>query len=202
MAFIPAAATVEVFMEHQVNGKSGVGWVLHYRSASTEWDLLAMNDLALQLRNWWNTEIENLVHPATRLERIRLRNISSANGAVLDYTTGLPITGSGSAAGTPNNVSFSLKKNTGLAGKSFRGRVYLLGLTEAAVNGNFLDAAVANLFVDAFNEALILVGAEDTYAMALVSKYSNNAPRASALVNNVSSFSYSDLRIDTRRDRL
>jgi hypothetical protein len=136
------------------------------------------------------------------LERIRLRNISTQNGMVLDYTTGLPLVGTGSPAPTPNNVSFSLKKNTGLAGKSYRGRVYLLGLTEVAVNGNFLDAAVANLFVDAFNEALILVGAEDTYAMALVSKYTGNNPRSSALVSNVTSFSYSDLRIDTRRDRL
>jgi hypothetical protein len=142
------------------------------------------------------------VSNTTFLTRMRFRDLTTINGQVLDRTQGLPLQGSLTSPALPNNVSFSLKKNSGLAGKSYRGRTYMLGLTEADVTANSISGGSASAFVDAFNEAIILVGSEDTYAMAIVSKYTAGNPRANALVNNVAGFTYADLVVDTRRDRL
>lgn len=202
MAFVPVANTIEVFVEHNYNGKDGVGWVLHYQPLTAPLDLGKLTDLGATLITWWDTEMKPLCSNTTHLTRIRLRDLSVQNGIVADVTAGLPITGTRAGAALPSNVSLTVKKNTGYAGRSFRGRIYTLGATEGDITVNAASSAYANGLVAAFNEAILLVGAADEYEMVVVSKYSNNAPRPTGIVTLVQSFSLSDLIVDTRRDRL
>lgn len=202
MAFVPAAGIAEVFMEFVCNGKPGLGFVLHYEKTAPAWTSAILADLGEYLRVWFNTHLKPQMHTSSALQRIRMRDLTTQNGLVADYATGLPI--SGTLAGSPvtNNVAFSLKKNTGFAGKNFRGRIYQFGFVEVDTIGNTLDSARANAYVDAWTEALFISGGLADYGMVLVSKYFNNAPRAAALVTDVTSITYADLTVDTRRDRL
>jgi hypothetical protein len=102
----------------------------------------------------------------------------------------------------PANVAFSLKKNTGLAGKNFRGRIYQFGMAEADVAQNFVTTGYALAVQAAWTEALLLTGDGFDYGMVLASKYTQNAPRPVGIATDVTSISYADLRVDTRRDRL
>lgn len=202
MPFVPATNVVEVFMEHTLNNKKGVGWVIHYESSLGAWTPATMNDLALQLRDWWNTDMKPLVNTSVSLDRIRMRDLTTQAGLVLDYTAGLPI--AGTLAGSPStaNVAFVLKKNSGYAGRSYRGRIYQFGFVETDTTLNELSSARANAYVAAWTNALLLVGAAADYGMLIISKYSGGAPRATAIETDVTSISYSDSTVDTRRDRL
>lgn len=202
MAFVPAAGICEVFMEFQSNGKEGVGWVLHFEHTNANWTATEFDDLGDQLRTWFNTHMKPQMNTTCGLHRIRMRDLTTQNSGVYDYTQLLPIDGTLSGSSLPNNVAFSLKKNTGLSGKSFRGRIYQFGFVEADVTLNLITPTRAAAYVAAWTEALFMTGATDDFGMVLVSKFSGGAPRASALVTDVTSISYADLRVDTRRDRL
>jgi len=202
MPFVPAPNIVEVFMEHTLNNKKGVGWVLHYETDVVPWTVTRMTDLATVLAAWWNTEMKPNMNTSCSLDRIRMRELTGPNSLVVDYTTGLPIGGTLSGSPITGNVAFSLKKNTGLAGRSFRGRIYQFGFVETDTTLNELSAARANAYVAAWTEALFLTGFDADYGMVLTSKYSGGSPRASAISTDVTSISYADSTVDTRRDRL
>lgn len=202
MPFVPVPNVSEYFIEHSFNGVPGVGWVLHYETTGGVWTEDDNLELAVLLKGWWNDHMKANVTSAVQLTRIRWRVLTTATSGVGDYNSGLPITGTLTGQAMPNNVAFSLKKNTGLAGRSNRGRIYQFGFNEADVDGNFLGAGRANAYVAAWTEALLLVGAVNSYGMVVASKYSGNAPRVTGVATDVTNISYSDLRIDTRRDRL
>jgi hypothetical protein len=202
LAFIPVPNIAEVFIEHSLNGKPGVGWVVHYETTAGSWSTTELTELCALLRAWWNDEMKATVTAQVILQRIRARDLTTANSPIVEYNTGMPITGTGTGSSEPGNVSFSIKKNTGLAGRSFRGRIYMMGMSDTNVVGNLLNSTVANLWVAAWTEALFLSGTTYDYGMVVASRYANNAPRVSGISTPVLSVSYADLRIDTRRDRL
>lgn len=202
MTFVPATNVAEVFVEHTFNGKAGVGWVWHFDLSTPPWTEEKLLDLGGAIKAWWDTDMQPNMTAQVSLTRIRLRDITTANSPIADYSTGLPLVGSLTGQAMPGNVAFSIKKNTGLAGRSYRGRSYIFGFNEADVDQNSLGAGRANAYVAALNNALLLVGSLSDYGMVVVSKYSGNTPRVLGLVTPMTSWSYADLTVDTRRDRL
>jgi len=202
MTFVPVAGINEVFIEHQYNGKPGVGWVLHYETTAAGWTAPIFLDFGAAIVSWWDVHMQPLMGNTVQLQRIRMRDLTTQNSGVLDYTTGLPLTGTRTGNAVSANVAFSLKKNSGLAGRSFRGRVYQFGMTEDDSSANVVGTGYANAVRAAWNEALFLSGTLEDYAMVVVSKYSAGQPRAAGIATDVINFSYVDLQIDTRRDRL
>lgn len=203
MPFVPATNIVEVFMEHQYHGVQGKGYVLHYDNSLGPWTLPLMAELATELIDWWTVQMRPLVNNQTVLERIRMRDITQAEGLVYDTSTGLPL--AGSRAGTPvqSQVVISVKKATGLAGKSQRGRVYHFGFNQGDFTGtNTLSTAYTALVETAWNAALGLVGATANYDMQLVSKFTGGQPRTIAEVRPITAMSLVDRRVDTNRLKL
>lgn len=202
MPFVPVPNIVEVFMEHSFHEKQGIGWVLHYENALGVWSTDTMQELFSQLIAWWTASMKPLVTADVTLYRVRGRVLTTATSGIDERVLTSPQTGTRAGQAMPNNVAFSLKKNTGLAGRSNRGRIYQFGFAEADVSGNFMTTALANSYVTAWNEALLFTGELTTYGMVVASKYSGNAPRPTGVATDVLYISYSDTRVDTRRDRL
>lgn len=202
MAFVPVTGIAEVFMEHNLNDKSGVGWVLHYEKTLGAWTNATLVDLAEQLIVWWDTHLQPLVGAHMALTRVRLRDLSTQNGLIADVTSTLPINGTLSGTPPSNNVAWSLKKSTGLSGRSFRGRIYHMGMTESVVNANLIDTSHGNAVITAWNEALFFSGGVADYGMVVVSKYSGGNPRVLGLATDCIAIAAADFRVDTRRDRL
>jgi len=202
MAFIPVPNILEVFIEHTFNAKPNIGWVVHYESTAPVWTESMVLDCLQMIIVWWNAEMKPCVTADVALTRVRGRVLTTATSGIGELTGGLPINGTRSGASMPANVAFSLKKNTGLAGKNFRGRIYQFGMAEADVSQNFVTTGYALAVQAAWTEALLLTGDGFDYGMVLASKYTQNAPRPSGIATDVTSISYADLRVDTRRDRL
>lgn len=102
----------------------------------------------------------------------------------------------------PNNVAFCVKKETGLRGRSARGRVYLCGLpSEKVVGINYLDAAWATavlLGLNTMRTEMVTAG----FPLVVVSRYTNNAPRVTGVHNVVQLFVAFDYAVDSQRRRL
>lgn len=202
MAFVPALNVVRVFLEHTLNNKPGVGWVLHFETSLSPWTTAQMADLGSELVTWWNTSMRPLMSTGVALNRIRMREMSSQSSLVADYDTGLPILGSRAGTDLPANIAFCLKFGTGLAGKSFRGRVYQFGMVEADVSVNNVSSAYALSVRTAWTNGLLHVGALADYGLVVCSFQTLGQPRVTAEVTPVTNVSYVDLRVDTQRRRL
>ena len=102
----------------------------------------------------------------------------------------------------PNQVAFSVKRSSAFTGRSARGRVYWFGLVAVEVSIlNFLSIARADGIVAALNAVIPSMSAQ-SWTHVIVSRFTNNAPRPSGIAFAVEAYSWVDLRVDTRRDRL
>jgi len=115
-----------------------------------------------------------------------------------------------SAAGTegtltspsvPGNVTWCVKFLTGLTGRSYRGRNYIMGMTEDATVGNQMDAGRAAAFVANYEALLDLVDATD-FTWVVLSRVQNNVPLANAIGAPIINVGYTDLNLDSQRRRL
>lgn len=107
------------------------------------------------------------------------------------------------SAPLPNNVAFTIKRLSGFTGRSARGRLYIGGIPQAAnaADENFITSTYANNYaggVDSCRSAI--VGA--SWVPVIVSRYSNGVLRTTGVTFTWATTTYTDLRLDSRRDRL
>lgn len=106
---------------------------LHFSSA-IGWDLTSMGNLAAMVKQWWLDSYQDDVSNQVSLEQIQVRLLDPTNPLAVDYTTGLPDSGSNANVHEPANVTVTLSWRTGLAGRKYRGRIYIVGLCENNTN--------------------------------------------------------------------
>lgn len=170
---------------------------VHHYKVEGAIDLTAMNALGLFLRSHWDSAIQPGTAANVTLTHIKITDLSTQNGMTINYATGLPLTGLAASPSAPNSVTVCLTKRTALRGRSFRGRTYYVGLTEANVVGNTIDSSTLAFLLTEFNN-LITGPAMD---MVVVSRFSGNAPRAEGIATPVIGFT-SDGFVDSQRRRL
>lgn len=100
----------------------------------------------------------------------------------------------------PNEVSWVCKKNSGIGGRSARGRYYHIGLTQAQVVGNNITTLDANGILSAMNLLRTNCDASNVPLMIASTRH-NGVPRTSGILYHVLSFSYSDLTVDRQGRR-
>ncbi len=105
--------------------------------------------------------------------------------------------------GWPNSVTFTVKKQSGLTGRSARGRVYWIGLFRGQVQANenklnIVDADNVEAAVDAMRAAITAT----IWQAVIVSRFSNKVQRPTGIVFNWVSSDAVDINIDTQRRRL
>lgn len=198
MPFIPISNTMKVALEHTLNGQLVVN-VYHVKSPNpiASADLTA---IAAIMKDWWNTDMRANFTTGLSLNRIQVTDMTVAGGEQLDYTTGLPITGSISATGTPNNLAICSSLRTGFSGRSNRGRKYFASVAASEVADNFISTTLgAALLADMISlKGRITLGG---YDLVIASLFTLGAPRPAGVTRQVTTF-IQDLRIDTQRRRL
>jgi hypothetical protein len=119
------------------------------------------------------------------------------------YTTGLPKVGTNIQPQLPNNVTIAMSLNTALRGRSFRGRIYHIGLTENDVTLNTIPGTTLTPLIAAYEAARLLAAGSgsQTFQLAVLSYYAAKAIRTTPVATPVTSIS-SDGIIDAQRRRL
>jgi len=199
MAFIPVPNTVQLEMVFNLQGEVCEN-VLHYVKASP-WNIVDAADLAASAIVEWSAGVKNNVSDQCSLMNIKVTDISSQTGFVVDYGTGLPLAGTKTSPALPNNCTLVFTKRTALRGRSYRGRLYHLGLTEDMVAGNAVGGGNVAGMIVGYNAMRALAITDDEGLMVVVSRKNEGVWRTvgeATLVTNITS----DGVIDSQRRRL
>lgn len=202
MAFVPFNDVANVFFQFTGPDDEECGYSIDFKSrvaiGPTE-----METLGSAVASWFDTEMQTLMTAGFTLQRLIIRDLSVADSWVTDWVGILPLTGSLAGNSMPSNVCWALKKKTGFAGRSFRGRIYHMGLSEDVVSGNYVDSTYAASVLDAWNE-LITQAAEagDGWDMVVCSRFADGVERTTGVATLVTGIVNTDLIVDTQRRRL
>lgn len=200
MPHIPIPNTARVCLRYLQEDENTCN-VFHVRAPAdpTEADLI---EIAEVFAAWWNTDYRPLVQQFTSLQAIEVTDMSADDEEGIVYTTGLPLAGGNAGGALPNNVTICSKFNTGLTGRSRRGRSYFAGLPQGAlqpdqqrITSTFqtqLQAAWADL-----RSSLITAGFE----WVVASLYTDGAPRVTGVTTPITSATV-NTALDSQRRRL
>lgn len=160
-------------------------------------------ELAERLALWWEASVKVAVAQSVSLVSVSATDLSSDAEPGVIVTTGLPESGSVGQVSLPNNVSCVMSLRTGLRGRSFRGRIYHVGLAEGMVVDNRVSTVPLADLVGAYGLLTNLAGGggEPVHQIAVLSYFANNALRSSPVATPVTSVT-SDGIIDSQRRRL
>lgn len=100
----------------------------------------------------------------------------------------------------PNEVSFALKFETGLTGRSARGRMYVTGLIEGDVTGNLLSVVRANAMVDSVN-TLFATAQASNWIPVVVQRINNGTVLPAGIPRPIVDVGFTDLIVDSQRGR-
>lgn len=176
--------------------------VLHFRSpiAPTQ---LEMQRLAAGLVSHWKTFTKTQLGAHISLSYVEVTDLSPAPRAT-EIVGGAPAnTGAIAADPLPNSVAIVISVQTAQRGRSYRGRIYICGLVETQVSGNYIDASLATA-LDTYYTQLVAYtpgGSSVAYELGVLSYYSGGAVRAVPIFTPATAVNI-ETRVDTQRRRL
>lgn len=198
MAFIPVPNVVLVEMVYRQLDEVTENTL--YFQGNANWTIEDMSDLAESMKAWWIDNLEFVVNQGVALTAVRVTDLSTQFSPGIEDVNGLPNSGLAPSPAMPNNVTVTTTFLTGLRGRSYRGRNYFIGLSEAQVVGNIVTAELQTAVLAAYNDL-------PTYAIAngaahvVVSRYSAKQPRVTGVATLVTGYKM-EPTIDSQRRRL
>jgi len=158
-------------------------------------------DLAALVRAWFFDEMLPILTEDYIFREVVATDISTESGAIVFNTAETGETGAIASPGMPGNVCLAVSFRTGQAGRSYRGRNFISGLTEAAVDGNTLNETYRTAFGAAYS-ALLTVLEDTDFVWGVVSRFTAGAPRVVGVITQIISVLVVDAFIDSQRRRL
>lgn len=198
MPFVPFTAVAKCELIFRQDNQI-IENVLHYKALNT-FGIEAMELLADSLKTQWNTSLKQLTFSNVSLVAIRITDLTSDISPVVEYVTGLPISGTLTGTALPNNVTVVTKLITLLRGRSYRGRVYQVGLSSTAINGNVLTTTYRTSLQAAWS-LMLSMGGEEDWRLVVASRQNNGVIRGEGVATLVESVSVNPT-LDSQRRRL
>lgn len=158
-----------------------------------------MGDLATALKAVIVSEWLPYLPANCGITSIYVRDLENEFATNYDLAFSVEIgTASGEALPSFNTIAFARK--SGLTGRSTRGRIFWLGLTEGQVANSVVDSGVLTGIADAINQFDAEASSEG-YTPVIVSRYHNGVLRTPAVTYEISNWGFNDNLVDTRRSR-
>jgi len=198
MAFVPFPLVAKAELIYRVDGQI-VENVLHYKAIAT-FGIASMELLADSIVTNWNATLKLLTHSSVQLIAVRITDLSSSSAPVVEFVMGLPISGTLAGTQLPNNVTVVAKFVTLQRGRSFRGRVYQVGLSSTAINANVLTSTYRTSLAAAWTSMLDM-GGEEGWRLVVASRISDGVERTEGVSTIVEGVSVNPT-LDSQRRRL
>jgi len=199
MSFIPVPNTALARIVGTVDGQLTIN-TLYFEISGGGISAVNIQDLAVAVDGWAATQLAPLLSEDwvyVRTETVDLTALNSFQGVAANGTPG-----GQEGEAVPNNVAACVSFNTGVAGRSFRGRNYVPGTPNSVVVLNTIDGAFrANVLV-AYAQ---LIGAGTFLAgwqWVVASRFTANAPRVSGVTTPVLSTAFRSPYVKSMRSRL
>jgi hypothetical protein len=177
----------DVYRFSVVGGQNGndVIWTLHAKvlSGSPDPDTFAAGiktQLLATTKIYWPT-----TYSASLIRSWQV----AAPHAIQEYTTGFPIAGTGNAGGEVNQTALVTTLRSGTAGRSYRGRVYMPGVTVGSMSAGLVGSSIRNAIQTYWDDFIATWGASGSngeWALVIYSRKLSVGTRvASTLVRNI-----------------
>lgn len=206
MPFVPVenTALVEIRMLSQGQQVENTLWF----ELATEIDSVSLGALLDAVHLWWSSDIAPLTSSRVEVTEYVGTDQTTATAIQVSLPGDVTDVGGNTPNAMPLGTTFVVSFRTNLRGRSFRGRNYVVGLTEDQVDGNSLEAGVGELWRAAY-ENLIGVAAGVDWSWVVASRFSGVSgspptptPRVAGLTTPVTSVVVVDDFIDSQRRRL
>lgn len=200
MPFVPATNVVSAQMVYTQQGQF-VENVYHvqFPAAPTP---STMNTVAAAFVSWFNVTQKTTVNVNVNLVKVLMTDLSSVNAGGVEYTTGLPIAGASAGTESPMNVTVAIKFLTGFRGRSYRGRIYHVGLVEGSYSGSTLGAGSLTTLKTTYDTLRTnIAGLAGGYGLVVLSRRENKNWRINAVATLITAVDV-DATLDSQRRRL
>lgn len=200
MAFQKVPETADVSVIHTCNGVTVQNSVAARKVGG--YNTADLSSLANIVDQYYAANVLPYLSAALIYVKTEVRGLDDINDQVVENVDG---SGFGGIASNPlpNNVSYVIKRLSGLTGRSARGRLYIPGIPENArqTDENYITSAFNISMVGGWDSIRSAIGAVG-WVPVIVSRYSEGVKRAEGVTFVWNATSNTDLRLDTRRGRL
>lgn len=200
MPFVPVPNVVAAQMLYTQQGQF-VENVLHIQFPAPPTPT-SMSTVAAALVTSHGAHLKTAQATTVSLVRIIMTDLSSVNAGGIEYTTGLPIAGTSGGTESPMNVTLAIKLLTGFRGRSYRGRLYHVGLVEGAYTGSTMIPATLTSIKNVYDALRSDIAAiPGGYSLVVVSRRENKNWRITGVATIVTAVDV-DSTLDSQRRRL
>lgn len=200
-ALPPADGVTRCVMNFLYDGQPCAN-VLHY-AAQPVGDAPDPEVMGENLKDWWIATLQPYMPSTLTLTSIVCTDLSEVGAPSYEYTSGLPASGVNVQPQLPNHVTVCISLRTALRGRSYRGRLYHVGMREDMVVGNQLSGTWPTNF-ETYYEALLVepigVGMPDAH-WGVLSYWSAGVLRPNPVFTPATSVTC-DAFVDSMRSRL
>ena len=182
------------------NGTTYAENVLHHKTSASI-TAAGMLTFAADLRAWYVANVKERQPATLFLSKIIIKDLTTQNAPGIEYTAGMPLPGDRNAPILPMNVTAAVKLLTGLRGRSYRGRLYYVGLCESDVTGDKVNGDVVVDILGRYETLLAVKYAPNDGDWVVVSRWSGLAPRPAGVTTVITGFGMDEV-IDSQRRRL
>jgi hypothetical protein len=199
MTFIPASGCVRISLQFSYSGQTVVNTISLKKSTTVDESDLPL--LCSAAQGWWETYLKPSCHADFRLETISAIDLTSDSGPSYTQTLSPTIAGTSTGDKLPANAAAVISWRTAFRGRSYRGRMYVSGFTDAALySATRITAAFQAVLVVAAANLSTFFSPYD-YSHVVISRYTDGAPRTSGFAALVLS-AVVDVFVDSMRRRL
>jgi hypothetical protein len=197
MPFVPVVNAVEVtvkYLYRQQICENVLGFLDNDGLPTTD-DLINLLSL---LQGWLNDEYMPFLSDDVVGLALHARSLTTVSSPVADsaFTT----TGGIAVPGDPNNVTLAVSFRTGIPGRSFRGRSYIIGVPSDQIAENTVSPTFLSNMLTAYAALPPILGT--MWSHAVLSRFTGGAPRVSGVASPVTSYLFTDNIVDSQRRRL
>lgn len=198
MPFIPIPNTAEVAVRVLQDGQNLANvWHVRYQGEPTT---TIMQTIASTTITFWQDQLRPLVPGTVQLLEVSVVDQSEEGGIAALLAPSSNNAGTSTSPAMPNATTIAVKKNTGRAGRSYRGRVYHVGLTEIQVQDNRITPTATAAINTAYSTLITRYTAINC-EWVVASTQNNNVPRVVGVATPIVGVSV-DPVIDSQRRRL
>lgn len=198
MPFIPAINTWRVGLSFVNNGGKPGANVIHVRDNSGSMDGTRAQELADAVRDWAVTDWADVAANSWYLTVIDVTSAQSQTGASASNTD--VTSGARAEPQMPSQDTVAISLRTGAMGRSNRGRLYHVGLTEVDVVDGLLSGTAQTALINAYSALRSRLIADD-FEWVIASYQADGVPRVTASLRPVNSVVIVDSEIDRQLGR-
>jgi len=197
--FIPATGVLKLILEYSSDGDIAQNDLYIHHKDGSVWSAAQITAMHSTVHGAWVSHLQAYMSDQYTLTAFHSVDLSSSSGTYGDDTYSNP--GLDTATAMPRGISFAIKFTTGQRGRSYRGRVFAVGLTDHRLHEDEIDHGYASDLITGWGAVGTAINGVTNCEHAVISQCHAGAWRAAAVVTPVLGYSSTDFYLDYQRRR-